>query len=1116
MRSVLTILLFMSVTLLLPGQALSPGQIGSDQHICYGDAPERLTFSTLPSGGLPAYSYQWQRSNNGNDWYDITGIAATTRDYTPTVLARTAYFRCRVTDASASSEVTNTVTVSVTHDLIAPVIGNAQTVYNGTAPAALLQIQEATGGTGDYSYKWQVSDDGISFTDITGANDSWYTPEAMVGDRWFRQWVIDYGCGSTATNSIRVSTRDITIYTTETPQFFTNFIGLSDLGTEFEPLTDGLITHVRIFAGGGDSGSHEVRIWRQDDHSGFSLYYGPDEWSFTSGQDGIWQELALYSPVAVEAHRRYIVSITNGIAGNPEQPWAYISNLIIQNPNDYIQYIRSLIGEPGRVPLEAWEGEGLFRDVVFIPFFAGRAGEDQTICFNVIPEILGESMPASGGSGGYAYQWQSSADGQDWNNIEGATSTEFQPPALTTTTYYRRAVRSGEFTVYSPNTIVHVNVPFTEAQLSGSINMYENSSANFKIDITGGTNPFNIEYTINGAPQPPLTDYNSGTEISTGQLVSGVYVYSLTSVTDSLGCQPQTLGSNITITVSGTHPGTSNRNALVMVNTDSPFYGEYNLYVKPYLEWFGIPCDIYDTGGDNQLPDLNEYAVIIMGHPGVYNDDYPLSELSYAVFNGTGLYSFDQHLFEFESDFCQPIYEQSGLTSTRVNIDPDHYITQYHQNDSYDSENEIIFTFLDDVPISIPGYSYDLVNNVAIATLGDDNNNEPLLQVANHGAGRIVKWNSNDWLYDLCLGPLRGMDDLVWRGIVWAARKPFIMQGLPPMVTMRVDDVDAGSTNMTDLQWVDICNEYGIIPWLGIFLYPDPSSNLPDLDKFIPLLRNLANSGLASISPHSFTYDNFIYTNYMTGAESFSASDSVRKVINYFNTHNLPMSKYLVPHFYLLTADALTEIRNMGVEFIGTKIPPDPEEYFGQWLQEGPYRNQRVGNAGSGVPHFYADSVNWEGNPFFLCLSEIADRGIYEWYPGTLTVNEATAKGIRTLRKSFISMTLGVLFTHEDQITMPPNEWREIISGIVSGVSTFDPEYLTTEAAAEYIRAKHNIKLRDVLVESGVVSISVTGVNDRTTQCFLFNESDGQITQRLVLLPRVSDTINPVIVSVND
>ena len=52
-----------------------------------------------------------------------------------------------------------------------------------------------------------------------------------------------------------------------------------------------------------------------------------------------------------------------------------------------------------------------------------------------------------------------------------------------------------------------------------------------------------------------------------------------------------------------------------------------------------------------------------------------------------------------------------------------------------------------------------------------------------------MQWGSYDWMVSTVLGPVDGLDDLVWRGVVWAARKPFVMRGMPNLVTMRVDDV---------------------------------------------------------------------------------------------------------------------------------------------------------------------------------------------------------------------------------------------------------------------------------------------------------------------------------------
>lgn len=1110
MRTVLSVLLLASVNIMITGQSLNPGQIGNDQNICYGNAPMALVFNIQPSGGTSPYTYHWQRSNDGANWYDISGTSATRQSYSPPVLARTAHFRCRITDAALAIVTTNSVTINVATELIASVIGNSQTIYNGTVPAPLIQTSGPSGGLGGYSYRWQVSENGLAWSDLPGETSAGYSPGVLTEDRWFRQWVIDAGCGSTASVPIRITVNPITLFTTEIPAVFYNWFWW-DFGTRFEPLTDGFVTRARIYTSADESGLHQVRLWRQNDQSVFELVAGPYNWSFSSGILG-WREFELPAPVAVEANTYYIISVTNS---QEDQLFAHTDAFTPLVSNGYIRYISSGGGGVGTVPLQTLNGtaETFFRDLVFVPFSAGTAGLNQTICYNSTPESLVQSEPPSGGAGDYVFQWQGSADGQIWNDIEGAVSQDYQPPVLTSSIYYRRAVNSGDLTGYSPIVFIRVNVPFTLAQLASSITIYENTSTNFSIGITGGTPPYTVEYTRNNIPQTAITGYHGGSEVNTGPLAAGTYEFVLTSVTDDLGCHPLSLGNSITVTVSGSMPSNANRNALVMVNSGSAaYYYNYTDYLKPYLDWFGIPYDTYDSDSGDPLPDLSQYAVIIMGHRSVYTDNYPLSALEAAIAGGTGLFSFDPNLFNFPSGFCEYVGSHPDLYSIQANFNTGHYITALHTPDTYHPTNNVITT---KQQLHIWTYSYDLADNTVLATIGSGSTTAPLMQVAGYGSGRIVKWNSYQWIFDEVLGPVWGMDDLIWRGIAWAARKPFVMQGLPPMVTMRVDDVDDRSPIMINLQWMSICNEYGLIPWVGVFMYPagyDPTG-------FFPKLKTFIDNNQATASPHSSRYGELIYFNF-NGVPNFSAADSVIKASNIFKANNLRMSRFVVPHYYYLTADALPEIRNMGVEFLGTKIPYDPVDYPGNWLNNKPYRIDRDGWGGTGVPHFYADSINWEGTPFFLCLSEIGDDGTsssqYEWYPGTGTVSEVIARGVRHLRRSLNSMTLPVLFTHEDQLTMTADDWRQMISGVTSGVSPYNPEYLSTDDAIAYIRAKVNLTIRAINSNNGLINISATGANDMETKCYIFDETGGQITQRLVTLPKVTNKVLPVTLCVNE
>ena len=77
---------------------------------------------------------------------------------------------------------------------------------------------------------------------------------------------------------------------------------------------------------------------------------------------------------------------------------------------------------------------------VYAPLVAPTISAPQTVCVLSNPSLLTITTPASGGSGVYTYQWQSSTNNVTYNNIAGATNNTYQPPFVnlaTVNTYYR-------------------------------------------------------------------------------------------------------------------------------------------------------------------------------------------------------------------------------------------------------------------------------------------------------------------------------------------------------------------------------------------------------------------------------------------------------------------------------------------------------------------------------------------------------------------------------------------------------------------------------------------------------------------------------------------------------
>ncbi|SFP73389.1 gliding motility-associated C-terminal domain-containing protein [Hymenobacter arizonensis] len=83
---------------------------------------------------------------------------------------------------------------------------------------------------------------------------------------------------------------------------------------------------------------------------------------------------------------------------------------------------------------------------IFLPGrpIPGIIAASQTLCAGAEAAPLTSTSPATGGVGGFAYQWESSPNGTtSWTSIPNATREEFAPGLLTATTYYRRGVSSG-------------------------------------------------------------------------------------------------------------------------------------------------------------------------------------------------------------------------------------------------------------------------------------------------------------------------------------------------------------------------------------------------------------------------------------------------------------------------------------------------------------------------------------------------------------------------------------------------------------------------------------------------------------------------------------------------
>ena len=591
-----------------------------------------------------------------------------------------------------------------------------------------------------------------------------------------------------------------------------------------------------------------------------------------------------------------------------------------------------------------------------------------------------------------------------------------------------------------------------------------------------------------------LGTLNSGSAVHVTILVTPQTVGTLTNQVSVSCAEIDPAPGNNTATET-TRVGAPSLGAVVLVNSHSAAYGEFERYIRPYLDNFGVPYTLLDIATTAVGTEVADYALVIIGHRQLdlgstcsgspCLDSIEQANLGDAVNTGTGLVNFDDDLsadgatarYQFIQDIFGFGYVPAPVGSGVLfgSTAAAHFITARHQN------SELIGTGnMTMAGITLPG------DATVLATTGSS----PFLAVRVHGQGRAVQWGTYKWMSHSVKGPIFGLDDLVWRSLVWAARKPFVMQGMPPFLTMRVDD-ESGP-----FDWIHVANEVGIKPWAGLFL-----SNIDETEAAD--LSNLVNAGQATTAIHAFDGSWFywaqsdlqIAANYVTGTQ-------------WHNDHHIPISEYVLPHYYQFGTNAFGGLADWGVECVGTQMDPG-QGYGASWIMNGPYRLFEGGGSSGGTPQYYADYMTIPGHPefndrFFNLVTEIRDDLGYEWYP-TNDVSGSVYHGTLQTKRALDSMALATLFTHDQSVSgISMANWRSILQGITSNLVPYHPINVTMDYACQYIRSTFgsNIAGSSYDATNRRVTVDLSGTTEIATKFYLFMDDQGAIRDMWVDVPQ--------------
>ncbi|HVY74704.1 MAG TPA: DUF6443 domain-containing protein [Puia sp.] len=369
--------------------AIVPGSVNpaTQATINYGANASTLTLSGV-SGGTNSYTYQWQSSPNGTgSWTNISGATGTT--YTPTALTATTYYHVVVTSNGASAT-SSSATVTVYPQIVAGSISPSAPNINYNTSPGTLTLSGVSGGSGTYTYQWQSSPDGSSWTNVSGATSTTYTPPSLTATIRYRVVVTS---NSATGNSIATI---VNVYQQLQP---------GGVSPSTQSINYGATATMSTTGVSGGTGIYTYR-WLNSSSpvSGFGDISGATSPTYTT--PGL--TVTTYYQLEVTSNGVVTYSTVGAVNVYPQLAGGSIS------PNG------------GQI---------------------GLGGSTGTMTLSGV----------SGGNGTYTYQWQSSPNGSTWTTIGGATATTYSAANVTISTYYHVVVTSNGASANSASVLFTVN-----------------------------------------------------------------------------------------------------------------------------------------------------------------------------------------------------------------------------------------------------------------------------------------------------------------------------------------------------------------------------------------------------------------------------------------------------------------------------------------------------------------------------------------------------------------------------------------------------------------------------------------------------------------------------------
>ncbi|WP_147383364.1 Ig-like domain-containing protein [Pontibacter oryzae] len=491
--------------------AIEGNTLNAVEPVCVGNTITITGAETL-RGGNGRYTYAWEQSINGTDFFTITGQ----EESKLTVPATERGFFRRIVKSDNCESISPAIEVQVQQPVAVQISGAQSLCIGGTFNP--LKVTSLTGGSSSSNVvQWLKSESGAAgpYVAIPGATSDTYQPVAISKPTWFMVRVNGHACSEAYSNFVKVE------YYPE----IVNKIGNSQTVCAGSPVTAiGSTTPVS----GGD-GQNYTYVWKYSSNgTTYNTVAGANDASYTpqnvstltyykriitsggctSESDAVTVDVKTAPVNQISIANNHICSgtvpdrIISAMLGGTSDPYTYTW----QQSTDGINYstISGAVDatyQPKALTKTTW-----FKRTVRSTICGQtesnvlRVQVDQPIKDNFIltkpaPTCIGQPLQLlegsniTGGNGNPTYQWLASEQGPTTGFVPAPgtnTGKNYQPSNLARTTWFKRVVYAGPCQEVESDAVEVRMVKVPDAPTASDVKVCIGSAANLTAQAKAG------------------------------------------------------------------------------------------------------------------------------------------------------------------------------------------------------------------------------------------------------------------------------------------------------------------------------------------------------------------------------------------------------------------------------------------------------------------------------------------------------------------------------------------------------------------------------------------------------------------------------------------------------